>query len=213
MTGTGTTLDALLPQRARAARIRWHGGHDVMAGKATQPALYAAIHQLFTEPPVPVASGCATTSTRTGQGHGRLERRTRERRAALNDYLDWPGAGQVPRRTYRAVDLTTGAVHEEVTSGLTSLPPRAATVAEVAALWRGHWTIENGVHYPRDVSLGEDAGQGRVGNAPQASAALRNGVRNLLPGQGWAATPDARRHDGAYAPRALRLLGALPAQL
>ncbi len=131
----------------------------------------------------------------------------------MDDYLAWPSVGQVLRRTYRAVDLATGAVHQEVTYGLTSLPPQAAAVEEVERLWRGHWTIENRVHYPRDVSLGEDAGQVRVGNAPRALAALRNGVLNLLRGQGWATIPDALRHYGAYATRALRLLGAPPSGL
>ncbi|MDP9371239.1 MAG: ISAs1 family transposase [Chloroflexota bacterium] len=211
--GTVTTMDALLTQRGLAAQIRRQGGHYLMAVKENQPALYTAIHRLFSEPVIPLASDCAATSTCTEKGHGRLETRTLERSAALNDYLDWPDVGQVLRRTYRAVDLSTGAVHQEVTYGLTSLPPQEASVEEVALLWREHWTIENRVHYPRDVSLGEDAGQVRVGNAPQALAALRNGVLNLLRGQGWASIADALRHFGAYAARALRLLGALPARL
>ncbi len=184
-----------------------------MAVKEDQPARYTAIHRLFTEPLIPRASDGAATSTCTEKGHGRLETRTLERSAVLNGDLDWPDVGQVLRRTYRAVDLATGAVHQEVTYGLTSLPPQEASVEEVAGVWRGHWTIENRVHYPRDVSLGEDAGQARVGNAPQALAALRNGVLNLLRGQGWASIADALRHVGAYAARALRLLGALPARL
>ena len=213
LAGTVTTMDALLTQRALAAQIRRQGGHYLMVVKENQPALHAAIHRLFTAPPVPLASDCAATSTHTEKGHGRLETRTLERSAALNDYLDWPGVGQVLRRTYRAVDLATGVVSLEVTYGVTSLTPQEATAEAVAGLWRAHWTIENRVHYPRDVSLGEDAGQVRVGNAPQALAAFRNGVLTLLRGQGWASIADALRHYGAYAARALRLLGALPAGL
>jgi hypothetical protein len=80
-------------------------------------------------------------------------------------------------------------------------------------LWRGHWTIETRVHRVRDATLGEDAGQQRVGHAPQALAALRNGPLCLLRARGWANIADALRHDGAYAARALRVLGALPAGL
>ena len=69
------------------------------------------------------------------------------------------------------------------------------------------------MHYPRDVSMGEDAGQQRAGHAPQALAALRNGVLSLLRSLGWANIADALRHYGAYAPRALQLLGALPVGL
>jgi hypothetical protein len=81
----------------------------------------------------------------------------------------------------------------------------------VAALWRGHWGIENRVHYVRDVTWGEDAGQQRVGNAPQALAALRNALLSLLRALGWTSIADARRHDGAAPGRALRLLTCTPA--
>lgn len=199
-TGTVTPMDALLTQRTLVAQIRRRGGHHLMVVKEHQPALSTAIHRLFTEPLVPLASDGAAATSRTEKGHGRLVTRTLERSAALNDYVEWPGVGQVLRRTYRAVELATGVVREEVPYGLTSLPPQEAPVEEVAALWRGHWTSENRVHYPRDVSLGEDAGQVRVGNAPLALAALRNGVLNLRRGQGWERIPDALRHYGAYAP-------------
>ena len=100
-----------------------------------------------------------------------------------------------------------------MTYGLLSLHPEEASAAEAAALWRGHWTIENRVHYPRDVTLGEDACQVRAGNAPQALAALRNALLSLLRAQGWTNIAAALRHYGAYVTRALRLLGALPAGL
>ncbi len=102
---------------------------------------------------------------------------------------------------------------QEVSYGVTSLRPAEASAAEVEALWRGHWTIENRVHRVRDGTFGEDAGQARAGRAPQALAALRNGVLGLLRSRGWTNIAAALRHYGAYAPRALRLLGALPAGL
>ncbi len=213
LAGTVTTMDALLTQRALAAQIRRQGGHYLMIVKENQPALYAAIACLFAGPLVPLAADYAETATRTEKGHGRLEARTLEHSAALNAYLDWPEVGQVLRRTYHAVNLTTGVVSEEVTYGLTSLAPREASAAQVEALWRGHWSVEHRVHYPRDVTLGEDAGQLRAGNAPQALAALCNGVLTLLRGRGWTNIADALRHYGAYAPRALALLGALPTRL
>jgi hypothetical protein len=45
---------------------------------------------------------------------------------------------------------------------------------------RGHWAIENGLHYRRDVTLGEDASRIRKGGAPQVMAALRNGTIHVL---------------------------------
>jgi predicted transposase YbfD/YdcC len=213
LTGAVVTMDALLTQRSLAEQIRRQGGHYLLVVKEHHPTLYAAIDQLFTgEVPAEPSDHAASVTTREKR-HGRLTTRTLERTAALNDYLDWPDVGQVLRRTDHAVHLTTGKVSHEVTYGLTSLPAAATTPAEVEQVWRGHWTIENRVHYPRDVTLGEDACQVRAGHAPQALAALRNALLSLLRAQGWTNIAAALRHYGAYVTRALRLLGALPARL
>lgn len=111
------------------------------------------------------------------------------------------------RRAYHAVDLATGRVHRAVAHALTSLPPQAATAALLEALWHGYWTIENRVYYVRDVTLGEDAGQQRTGNAPQARAALHNGVLTCVAAGG------ATSLTPCGTTRALCLLGALPDRL
>lgn len=211
--GTVTTMDALLTQRALAQQIRAHGGHYLMVVKANQPELQAAIATLFTTALVPVATDEAETATTLDKGHGRLELRTMERSAALNGYLAWPDVGQVLQRTCQRVDLGTGEISEEVSYGVTSLPPTAASAAELEALWRGHWTIENRVHRVRDVTMGEDASQARVGKAPQTLAALRNGVLSLLRVLGWTNIADALRHYAASVPRAIRVLSTPPARL
>ncbi|HET8631352.1 MAG TPA: ISAs1 family transposase [Thermomicrobiales bacterium] len=213
LAGVVVTMDALLTQRDLAAQIRRQRGHYLLVVTRNQPGLYEAIAELFAAPPPPLAADALATAVTVGKGHGRLERRTLTRSAALNADLAWPDVGQVLRRHYRAVDLATGKIRQEVRYALTSLRPAEATPAQLEALWRGHWTIENRVHYVRDVTLGEDAGQQRAGHAPQALAALRNGVLALVRRAGWASVADALRHYGAYAPRALELLGALPAQL
>jgi hypothetical protein len=46
--------------------------------------------------------------------------------------------------------------------------------------WRGHWKIENGLHWVRDVTLGEDASRIRTGEAPQNLSAVRNAAIGLL---------------------------------
>lgn len=211
--GTVTTMDALLTQHELASQIVAQGGQYLMVVKANQPALLAAISTVFATPPQPAATDCAATATTCDKGHGRLELRTLERRAALNGYLTWPAVGQVLRRTCQRVDLTTGVIGEEVTYGVTSLPTRSASAAQLEALWRGHWTIENRVHRVRDVTWGEDAGQVRAGHAPQALAALRNGLLSLLRALGWTQIADATRHYGAFAPRAIQLLSTPPARL
>jgi hypothetical protein len=142
-----------------------------------------------------------------------VDLRTLECSAALNAYLTWPGVGQVLHRTCQRVILKTGAIEEEITYGVTSLPPSEASAAHLEALWRGHWTIDNRVHYVRDVTWGEDASQVRSGNAPQALAALRNGLLSLLRARGWSQIADATRHYGAFAHRAIQLLSTSPARL
>lgn len=118
--------------------------------------------------------------------------------------------GQVLRRTCHSVILQTGRVRHEVSYAITSLPAVTTSPAQLAALWRGHWTIENQVHDVRDVTFGEDAGQAWVGNAPEAPAILRNPLLTVLRRHGWTNIAAALRHYGAYVPRALTLLGALP---
>lgn len=96
---------------------------------------------------------------------------------------------------------------------MTSLAPAMASAAPVEALWRGHGTIEHRVHYGRDVTWGEDAGQVRAGHAPHALATLRNGLLSLLRACGWTQIADATRHYGACAHRAIALLSTPPARL
>lgn len=215
LTGAVVTMDALLTQKAIAAQIRRQGGHYLMVVKDNQPTLAAAIATLFTGGCPPLPSDHLARHTTVDKQHGRLETRTLERSAALNAYLatDWPDVGQVLRRTCRAVLLKTGAVRQEVTYGLSSLPAASTTPALLERLWRGHWTIENRVHYVRDVTFGEDAGQAWVGNTPHALATLRNLLLAALRAHGWRNIADALRHYGAYAHRALALLGTCPPRL
>ena len=94
------------------------------------------------------------------KGHGRLEIRTLKAYGQLGKRLSWPGVRQVLRRTCWRVDLPTGKLAEVVDSAVTSLPPEAMRGAELEQLWRGQGVIANRVHYVRDVTLGEDGGQG-----------------------------------------------------
>ena len=113
------------------------------------------------------------------KGHGRLEHRRLSCTDDLHNYLTWPGVQQVLRRECERRKLRTGHVSQNVTYALTSLPSGAASAARLEAVWRGHWTIDNGVHYVRDVTLGEDAQQLHTGHAPQVLATVRNALLNL----------------------------------
>jgi hypothetical protein len=69
-----------------------------------------------------------------------------------------------------------------VIHGITSLTEQQANAARLLALTRGHWRIENQLHYVRDVTLGEDGCRVREGAAPQVLAAIRNAVLQVLAG-------------------------------
>jgi predicted transposase YbfD/YdcC len=169
LTGTVTTMEALLTQRALASQIRRQGGHYLMVVKDNQPDLAAAIATLFADPPWLVHERAAeyAVARTVEKGHGRVETRTLEASPSLNAWLDWPDVGQVVRRTCRRVILATGEVQEAMQVAVTSLPFTLGP-AVVAQHWRGHWSIENRVHHVRDVTLREDAGQAYVGATARA---------------------------------------------
>lgn len=215
LSGTVTTMDAMHTQRATAQQIVDQKGHYVMIVKENQSELYHAIQLLFDQPPwLKQERACEYQIERfTNKGHGRREVRTLESSPSLCDYLDWPGVGQVFRRQCERLVLKTGAISHETTYGITSLRPEQAGPTQLERLCRGHWTIENRVHYVRDVTMGEDANQMHMGHASHALAALRNAILSLFRQHGWANIAAAFRHYGASVPRALQLIGALPARL
>jgi predicted transposase YbfD/YdcC len=209
LAGTVTTMDALLTQREIAQQILDQGGDYLMVVKRNQPTLHEAIDLLFASPPLPAADDEYLAYAYTNDGHGRIERRTLESSTALNDYLDWPGVAQVLRRTRRSLNTRTGEISVNVTFAITSLTREQALPQQLESFWRAHWTIENGVHYVRDETLGEDRSTLRSGNAPHAMAALRNAIISLLRYEGWSNIPDGFRYFSASLHKTLHAIGAL----
>jgi hypothetical protein len=78
------------------------------------------------------------------------------------------------------VNLKTGHSRTESVYCLTDLDPVSAPPDRVLALNRGHWCIENRLHWVRDVTFDEDRCQVRKGHGPQVLASLRNLVISLL---------------------------------
>jgi hypothetical protein len=147
---------------------------------------------------------CATT---LDKGHGRCERRTLKATTASNDYLDWPGVGQVGQ--IESVVTRDGQVTREVRCFITSAPRREAG-AERLLLWaRGHWSIENRSHQVRDVTMGEDASRIRKRSGPQVMAALRNATIGFLRLTGATNIAEALRRNGARVSDLLAKLGIL----
>jgi hypothetical protein len=144
------------------------------------------------------------------KGHGRLERRTLRTTSILTKHQDWAGLAQGFELTRERTEKGVKTV--EVVHGITSLGPARADATRLEKLTRGHWGIENGLHYRRDVTLGEDQSRVRKEAAPQVMAALRNTVIHLLAGiQGRNLAAAIRRLNNCPA-EALALLGLPPLQ-
>lgn len=92
----------------------------------------------------------------------------------------WPHLGQVCRLERRRLERGTGEITVAVTYAITSLAPGHAHAAQLLALLRGHWGIENRLHWVRDVTFDEDRSPIRSGAAPQVVAACRNLAIALL---------------------------------
>ena len=93
---------------------------------------------------------------------------------------------------------------------ITSLSVERADAARMLEIRRGHWGIENRLHWMRDVVFGEDQSQVRTGSAPQLLAALRNLVIGMLRLGGVRNIAAALRHYGWKPWETLTLIGLLP---
>ena len=117
-------------------------------------------------------------ATSINKGHGRIEKRTLRRTTILTKHQDWAGLKQgFELKRERTVN---GQTTVEVAYGITSLAPDRAHAAHLLGFTRGHWAIENELHYRRDVTLGEDQSRVRKGVAPQVMASLRNSLIHIL---------------------------------
>ena len=199
--GNVLTGDALYCQRDYCQQIRDAGGDYLVIVKKNQRQLYDDIALAFAAPTI---AGRRRETANCHQHGDRWEIRRLQVSAALNDYLDWPDVGQVCRITRRV----PGATHTdpEVRYGITSVDRRVEP--DTLLRWiRGHWEIENRLHYVRDVTLGEDASQVRKGSAPQVMAILRNIVVSVLRSGGESNIAAALRRIGRTPGEALRILG------
>jgi len=195
------TGDALYCQRAFCRRIVEGGGAYFFVAAENQPRLHDDLFWLFEWP----APGETFTTAVEHRQHGdRIETRRLWASTALQGYADWPGLGQVCKIERRVV--CRGELTRETAYAVTSLGAEVGP-AELLRLWRGHWTIENRLHYVRDVTFGEDASHVRSGAAPEVLAALRNVVIGLLRAAGHTNIAAALRYYAWQPGSALRLLG------
>ena len=166
------------------------------------PPSVAEVVRVGFEAPVPLVISQAKT---VDKAHGRLEIREIKVSAELNEYADWPGLAQVfeiKREWYGR-----GKWHQEVHLGITSLPATLLEPCRILDIRRGHWHIENRLHWVKDVVLGQDKSTLHLGGGPQVVGALRNTALNLLRGAGHHKISSRLRHNSRNPASALALLG------
>jgi predicted transposase YbfD/YdcC len=119
----------------------------------------------------------------------------------------FPHTAQVIQVTRKTRDLRTRRWRTVIIYAITSLTFAQASPARLADWIRGHWAIENGLHWVRDVTFAEDASRVRTGGAPQVMACLRNLVIGALSQAGPVNLATTLRHHARDPHRPLATLG------
>jgi predicted transposase YbfD/YdcC/GNAT superfamily N-acetyltransferase len=197
--GNLVTADSLHTQRKHAHFLIGEKKADYLFyADLNQPKLYEAIAGLdeddWSEP-----------YTETDKGHGRIETRTIWTSSRIGEDIRFPHVAQLVR-ILREVDdaRTRTALHTETVYGVTSTN---AGRRVLLAASRGQWQIENGLHWVRDATMGEDASKVRSGSAPRVLATLRNLAIGVLRLAGVENIAKGLRHLSRRPAIALTLLG------
>lgn len=164
--GVVITADALHTQRAHADYLHSKGAHYVLTVKRNQRALRERIASQ-TWASRPVQHLCQQKQ------HGRTTTWQATVQPA-QEWIDFPHAEQTMRLTRDRREHKTGETSRKHVFVITSLPEEEATPEQLADYIRGHWGIQNRLHWVRDVTYREDHSQVRTGNAAHAMASIRN---------------------------------------
>ncbi len=189
------TIDAMHTQDDTADLITAGGGGGVLTVKGNRPGLHAALKAL---PWKDVPAHSATDRTK-----GRKVTRT-IKTTTVPAWISFPGAAQVAQ--LRRTVTVNGTKTVEVVYVITSAGHGEAPPATLAAWVQGHWSVENKLHYVRDVAYNEDTSRVRTGHAPRVMAGLRNTAISLLRLIGTTNITQALRHLDRKPSKIIKLL-------
>jgi predicted transposase YbfD/YdcC len=199
LAGVVVTADALHTHPAAAEfLVTGKQAHYLFVVKANQPTLLDRCARLAWHR-VPVLD-----RTRD-RGHGRVEIRTLK--AVTVNRFGFPHAAQVIQVTRKTRELRTRRWRTVTIYAITSLTFAQARPARLADYIRGHWAIENGLHYLRDTAFAEDTSRVRTGAGAHVMACLRNLAIGALGRAGPVNLAAALRHHARDPARPLATLG------
>lgn len=189
LSGCLVTLDAMGCQRHIAREIKAADADYVLALKGNQATVHEEV-KTFLDAAVqerqsprlpgaklsPAAAGLACHET-VEKDHGRIEIRRYYLSTALHWFADrprWEGLQAVGLvESLRQIGRRTTVERRYYLASVTDVPSFARAV-------RGHWGVENKVHWLLDVVFGEDQSRARAGYAAENLATLRRLALNLL---------------------------------
>ena len=141
------------------------------------------------------------------KGHGRIEKRKLWSVPVKQGQTKLPYAAQFIKILRSTTDLKGNNLRQETAYLVTSLSQEKADNKYLLDSIRGHWSIENSLHWVRDVTFDEDRSQIRTGSAPRVFATMRNLVISLLRLNGVKSIASGLRKLSWNSERSLELIG------
>ncbi len=180
ITGAVVTIDAAGCQKKIAQRIVEQGGHYILQLKGNQGGLHEETVTLFDQCLTDDCHGVAYSTAKTlDKGHGRIEDRQLWATAEVDWFAEkgkWKNLRSLIR--VQAKRTLNGQTSTEYRYYLSDLP--ADNPRQLLAYIRGHWGVENGLHWCLDINFREDDRRIRQGHAAENFSRLSRIALNLL---------------------------------
>lgn len=178
------SLDAMHCQKDTAAAIRAAEADYLLAVKDNQKTLHEDIKLFFDDAAEQDDEQLLTHVMEPDSGHGRLDERTVWASGDVSwlrrRHPDWQDLHGIVCVEGRRLDFATGKPSVQRRYYLTSLDPRRCGAAHLGELVRGHWSVENQLHWCLDVSFADDAARVRKDHGPANLAAIKRYVLGLV---------------------------------